>query len=46
MKSAHFLVQVSVAQDDVQVSAEALVARAAATGSAPPTAIIWRRPLY
>jgi general secretion pathway protein K len=45
VKTAHFLVVVSVAQDDVRASAEALVARpAAATG--PSTAIIWRRPLY
>jgi len=45
VKSDHFLVQVGVAQDDVQVATEALVARAA-PGAAPATAIIWRRPLY
>ncbi len=45
VKSDHFLVQVAVAQDDVQVAAEALVARAA-PGKSPATAIIWRRPLY
>lgn len=45
VKSDHFLVQVGVAQDDVQVATEALVARAA-PGKSPSTAIIWRRPLY
>lgn len=45
VKSGHFLVQVAVAQDDVQVASEALVARGAA-GATPATAIIWRRPLY
>lgn len=45
VKSDHFLVQVGVAQDDVQVATEALVARGAA-GTTPATAIIWRRPLY
>ncbi|NJD87002.1 MAG: general secretion pathway protein GspK [Betaproteobacteria bacterium] len=45
VKSDHFLVQVGVAQDDVQVAAEALVARAA-PGKSPATAIIWRRSLY
>ena len=45
VKSGHFLVQVAVAQDDVQVAMEALVARAA-PGATPATAIIWRRPLY
>jgi general secretion pathway protein K len=45
VKSGHFLVQVAVAQDDVQVALEALVSRAAA-GASPPTAIIWRRALY
>lgn len=45
VKSDHFLVQVAVAQDDVQVAAEALVSRAA-PGKSPATAIIWRRPLY
>jgi general secretion pathway protein K len=45
VKSGHFVVQVAVAQDDVQVATEALVSRAAA-GSSPPTAIIWRRALY
>jgi general secretion pathway protein K len=45
VKSSHFLVQVGVSQDDVQVAGEALVARAAA-GASPATAIIWRRPLY
>jgi general secretion pathway protein K len=45
VKSGYFLVQVGVAQDDVQVASEALVARAPA-GATPATAIIWRRPLY
>jgi general secretion pathway protein K len=45
VKSDHFLVQVGVMQDDVQVATEALVARAA-PGASPATAIIWRRPLY
>jgi general secretion pathway protein K len=45
VKSDYFLVQVAVAQDDVQVATEALVARAA-PGATPATAIIWRRPLY
>ena len=45
VKSGHFLVQVAVAQDDVQVALEALVKRGAA-GTSPPTAIIWRRALY
>ena len=45
VKSDHFLVQVAVAQDDVQVATEALVSRAA-PGKSPATAIIWRRPLY
>lgn len=45
VRSDHFLVQVGVAQDDVQVAAEALVARAA-PGKSPATAIIWRRSLY
>ena len=45
VKSDHFLVQVAVAQDDIQLATEALVARAA-PGAASPTAIIWRRPLY
>ena len=45
VKSDNFLVQVAVAQDDVQVATEALVARAAA-GASTATAIIWRRPLY
>ena len=45
VRSDHFLVQVGVAQDDVQVAAEALVARAA-PGKSPATAIIWRRLLY
>jgi len=36
---------VSVAQDDVRASAEALVSRPG-TGPGPSTAIIWRRPLY
>ncbi|MGE0358360.1 MAG: type II secretion system minor pseudopilin GspK [Burkholderiales bacterium] len=45
VRSAHFLVQVGVSQDDVQVAGEALVARAA-PGAVPATAIIWRRPLY
>jgi general secretion pathway protein K len=45
VKSSHFLVQVAVAQDDVQVAVETLVSRAA-PGTSPPTAIIWRRALY
>ncbi|MBL0141520.1 MAG: type II secretion system minor pseudopilin GspK [Betaproteobacteria bacterium] len=45
VKSGHFLVQVGVAQDDVQVASEALVVRAA-PGTSPATALIWRRPLY
>lgn len=45
VRSGFFLVQVGVAQDDVQVATEALVARAA-PGATPATAIIWRRPLY
>jgi len=45
VKTTHFLVAVSVAQDDVRASAEALVSRPG-TGSGPSTAIIWRRPLY
>jgi general secretion pathway protein K len=45
VKSAHFLVVVSVAQDDVRATAEALVSRPG-TASGPSTAIIWRRPLY
>jgi len=45
VRSTHFTVVVTVAQDDVRASAEALVARPA-TGSGPSTAIIWRRPLY
>lgn len=45
VKSDHFLVRIGVAQDDVQVASEALVARAA-PGASPATAIIWRRPLY
>ncbi len=45
VKSDHFLVQVGVMQDDVQVATEALVARAL-PGASPATAIIWRRPLY
>jgi len=45
VKSDHFLVQIGVAQDDVQVASEALVARAV-PGATPATAIIWRRPLY
>lgn len=45
VKSLHFTVVVTVAQDDVHASAEALVARPG-TGQGPSTAIIWRRPLY
>lgn len=45
VKSTHFTVVVTVAQDDVRASAEALVFRPG-TGSGPSTAIIWRRPLY
>jgi general secretion pathway protein K len=42
VKSSHFLVNVRVAQDDVQLATEALVRRAD-NGS---TAMIWRRPRY
>ena len=45
VKSGHFLVQIGVTQDDVQVAFEALVSRGAA-GSAQAAAIYWRRPLY
>jgi len=45
VKSSHFSVVVTVAQDDVRAAAEALVSRPAA-GPGPSTAIIWRRPLY
>lgn len=45
VKSDHFLVQVGVSQDDVQVATESLVARAE-PGKSPATAIIWRRALY
>lgn len=45
VKSAHFLVQVGVTQDDVQVALEALVARAE-PGRSPATTLLWRRPLY
>lgn len=43
--SQHFLVQVGVAQDDVQVATEALVLRNAPAAKAA-TALLWRRPLY
>lgn len=46
VKSAFFMVHVQVAQDDVQVATDALVARTAAPGAAPSTVIIWRRPRY
>jgi general secretion pathway protein K len=42
VKSAHFSVRVQVAQDDVQLAAQALVKRS----ESGATAIIWRRPLY
>lgn len=45
VKSSTFLVQVLVAQDDVQVAFEALVARSSG-GTGPAAAIYWRRPLY
>jgi general secretion pathway protein K len=45
VKSDHFLVQVGVTQDDVQVAVEALVARAE-PGRSPATTLLWRRPLY
>jgi general secretion pathway protein K len=44
VKSDFFSVRVRVAQDDVQLSVEALVRRAG--GNAPGTSIIWRRPVY
>ena len=42
VKTAHFLVNVRVAQDDVQLATEALVSR----GDNGATAIVWRRPRY
>ena len=42
VSSLHFMVRILVAQDDVAVASEALVAR----GSNATTAIIWRRSLY
>jgi general secretion pathway protein K len=42
VKSAHFLVSVRVAQDDVQLATEALVKR----DDGGSTAIVWRRPRY
>lgn len=42
-KTRFFTARIHVAQDDVQLASEALIARAAQGGS---TAIIWRRPLY
>ena len=42
VKSSHFLIHVRVAQDDVQLSTEALVRRV----ESGATDIIWRRPRY
>ncbi len=42
VKSAYFLVNVRVAQDDVRLATEALVRR----GDDAGTAIVWRRPRY
>lgn len=42
VSSLHFMVRILVAQDDVSVASEALVAR----GNNATTAIIWRRSLY
>lgn len=44
VRSAHFLVTVTVAQDDVRLALESLVARSPAERGGT-TAIIWRRPL-
>ena len=43
VKSAHFLVNVTVAQDDVRLATEALVTRNKDTGA---VGVIWRRPVY
>ena len=43
VKSEFFSVRVQVAQDDVQVAAEALVQRNPQNGA---TSIAWRRPIY
>ena len=42
VKSAHFLVNVTVAQDDVRLATEALVRRE----DNGPVALVWRRPRY
>ncbi|MEO7742352.1 MAG: type II secretion system minor pseudopilin GspK [Usitatibacter sp.] len=42
VKSAHFLVTVTVAQDDVRLATEALVRR----GDNAQVALVWRRPRY
>ena len=42
VKSAHFLVTVTVAQDDVRLATEALVRRE----DSGPVAVVWRRPRY
>jgi type II secretory pathway component PulK len=42
VRSDYFYVRVQVAQDDVELSTDALIARA---GNTPP-AILWRRPRY
>jgi general secretion pathway protein K len=47
VKSAFFLVRVNVAQDDVNLSTEALVRRIApGAAAANPTAVVWRRHRY
>ncbi len=43
VKSDFFTVRVRVAQDDVQVAAEALVQRNPQGGA---TSVVWRRPVY
>ena len=42
VKSSHFLVNVTVAQDDVRLATEALVRR----DESGPVALVWRRPRY
>ena len=42
IRSDYFYVRVQVAQDDVELSTDALIARAGGT----PPAIVWRRPRY
>lgn len=42
VNSAYFIVNVRVAQDDVQLATEALIAR----GEGAATAVVWRRPRY